>query len=60
MGKSVYDHLYETRNDLEKEISMLSYERFNLRPDINKWSIAQTCHHLVLVEKATIRAIVWD
>ena len=53
------DNLYETRNNLVKEIALLSYDEFNNRPDMNKWSIAQVCHHLVLVEKASIKAIAW-
>ena len=51
--------LYETRNDLVKEISLLSYDDFNNRCDRSKWSIAQVCHHLILVEKATTKAIAW-
>ncbi|MEI3607069.1 DinB family protein [Pseudogracilibacillus sp. SE30717A] len=59
MNKSVNDNLYETRNDLVKEIVLLSDTQFNSKPDMNKWSIAQVCHHLVLVEKASIKAIAW-
>ncbi|MFJ8244346.1 DinB family protein [Peribacillus asahii] len=59
MSKSVNDNLYETRNNLVKEITSLSYDQFNMRPGMNKWSIAQVCHHLVLVEKASTKAIIW-
>ena len=59
MSKLVNDNLYETRNSLIKEIASLSYAQFNNRPSPNKWSIAQVCHHLVLVEKASIKAIAW-
>ncbi|WP_040205753.1 DinB family protein [Neobacillus jeddahensis] len=59
MGNLVNDNLYETRNNLVKEITSLSYTQFNGRPDMNIWSIAQVCHHLVLVEQATINAIAW-
>ncbi|EKN70914.1 hypothetical protein BABA_03594 [Neobacillus bataviensis LMG 21833] len=59
MGNLVNDNLYETRNNLVKEITSLSYTQFNGRPDMNMWSIAQVCHHLVLVEQATIMAIAW-
>ncbi|MFB5281070.1 DinB family protein [Peribacillus sp. Hz7] len=59
MSKSVNDNLYETRNNLVKEITLLSYDHFNMRPGMNKWSIAQVCHHLVLVEKASTKAIAW-
>jgi uncharacterized damage-inducible protein DinB len=51
--------LYETRNDLVKEITLLSYDDFNNRCDTNKWSIAQVCHHLILVEKASTKVIAW-
>jgi hypothetical protein len=30
-----------------------------VRPDTKTWSIAQVCHHLFLVEQATIKAIAW-
>ena len=59
MSNLVNDHLYETRNHLLKEITLLNDEQFNERPDAKKWSIAQVCHHLFLVEKATIKAIEW-
>jgi hypothetical protein len=59
MNKLVNDNLYETRNILIKEITSLSDAQFNSKPDMNKWSIAQVCHHLVLVEKASIKAIAW-
>ena len=59
MSKLVNDNLYETRNNLIKEISLLSYAQFNKQPSMNKWSIAQVCHHLVLVEKASMKAIAW-
>ncbi|MEW9673476.1 DinB family protein [Ammoniphilus sp. 3BR4] len=59
MSNLVNDNLYETRNNLVKEITSLSYTQFNGRPGMNKWSIAQVCHHLVLVEQATIKAIAW-
>ena len=59
MSNLVNDNLYETRNNLVKEITSLSYTQFNGRPGMNMWSIAQVCHHLVLVEQATIKAIAW-
>ena len=59
MSNLVNDNLYETRNDLVKEIKSLSYSQFNGRPGMNTWSIAQVGHHLVLVEQATIKAIAW-
>ena len=59
MSNLVNDNLYETRNNLVKEITSLSYTQFNGRLGMNMWSIAQVFHHLVLVEQATIKAIVW-
>jgi uncharacterized damage-inducible protein DinB len=57
MYNSVSENLEETRNNLVREISALSYAKFNTKPDENSWSIAQICHHLVLTEKATTKAI---
>ncbi|GIN21271.1 MAG TPA: DinB family protein [Bacillus bacterium] len=59
MNKFVDDNLHETRNNLVKEITLLSEAQFNSMPGMNKWSIAQVCHHLVLVEEASIKAIAW-
>ncbi|MFT9846835.1 DinB family protein [Aneurinibacillus sp. REN35] len=59
MNTLVNDNLYQTRNNLVKEITSLSDAQFNSKPDINKWSIAQVCHHLFLVEEASIKAIAW-
>ncbi|MFS0820326.1 DinB family protein [Bacillus sp. 1P02SD] len=59
MSNEIYENLYETRNNVVKEISSLNFTQFNDRPGLNKWSIAQVCHHLVLVEQATIMAIEW-
>ena len=59
MGNSVNENLYETRNNLVMEITTLNYTQFNSRPGMNMWSIAQVCHHLVLVEQVTIKAIAW-
>ncbi len=59
MNKCVDDDLHETRNNLVKKITLLSDAQFNSKPGMNKWSIAQVCHHLVLVEEASIKAIVW-
>ncbi|WP_339162450.1 DinB family protein [Siminovitchia sp. FSL H7-0308] len=59
MNKFLDDNLHETRNNLVKEITLLSDAQFNSKPSMNKWSIAQVCHHLVLVEEASIKAIAW-
>jgi DinB superfamily len=59
MNKLVNVNLDETRNHLIKEIVLLSDDQLNLKPDMNMWSIAQVCHHIVLVEKASIKAIAW-
>ncbi|ATP41079.1 PadR family transcriptional regulator [Solibacillus sp. R5-41] len=59
MSKLGNDTLTETRNHLINEITLLSDAQFNWQPDRESWSIAQVCHHLVLVEEATIKAITW-
>lgn len=59
MSNLVNDNLYEARNNLVNEITSLSDSQFNGRLGMNMWSIAQICHHLVLVEQATIKAIAW-
>lgn len=59
MNEIVNDKLYETRKELVKEIIVLSDAQFNAKLDPNKWSIAQVCHHLVLTEEASIKAIAW-
>ncbi|WHT48154.1 DinB family protein [Sporosarcina thermotolerans] len=41
------------------EIAFLTDAQFNSKPDMNCWSISQVCHHLVLVEQSTIKAIAW-
>ncbi|MFJ7666583.1 DinB family protein [Lysinibacillus sp. NPDC097195] len=51
--------LKTTRAQLLKEIELLNDKQFNQRPDANSWSIAQICHHLVLVEASTIKAVAW-
>jgi hypothetical protein len=57
MSKLENENLYETRNNLVKEITLLTYDEFNSRPDMDKWSIAQVCHHVILTEKASTNAI---
>ncbi|MFY0520619.1 DinB family protein [Lysinibacillus sp. UGB7] len=59
MNKLVHDNLAETRNNLVTEITLLGEAQFNYKPDTNTWSVAQVCHHLVLVEQATLKAIAW-
>jgi DinB superfamily len=60
MANLINDHLFETRNQLIKEIALVKDEPFNVRPDTKTWSIAQVCHHLFLVEQATIKVIAWE
>ncbi|MGE7694448.1 DinB family protein [Lysinibacillus sp. NPDC094177] len=59
MNQLINDHLCKTRNDLVEEIKVLSDTQLNAKPDANSWSIAQICHHLVLVEESTVKAIAW-
>ena len=60
MSNLINDYLNETRNQLIKEIALVNDEPFNVRPDMKTWSIAQVCHHLFLVEQATIKVIAWE
>src|SRR5690625_1263415 len=59
MNKIEYDKLHETRNNLINEITLLSKTQINSKPNVNQWSIGQVCHHLVLVEESSIKAIAW-
>ncbi|UED78164.1 DinB family protein [Lysinibacillus sp. CD3-6] len=53
------EQLSATREQLLKEIAIYNDTQFNQKPDADSWSIAQICHHLVLVEASTIKAIAW-
>lgn len=57
MEKDLAKSLTETRNQLVNEIIILGQEAFNYQPDPQTWSIAQVCHHLFLVERASTKAI---
>ncbi|KAB2441256.1 DinB family protein [Bacillus luti] len=57
MNIFVKDKFYETRNQLFEEITLLSDAQFNRKPDKDKWSIAQVCHHLVLLDDRVITVI---
>ena len=59
MSKIGNDHLTETRNHLMNEIDSLNENLLNRKSNLESWSIAQVCHHLVLVEESTIKAIAW-
>lgn len=53
------DQFDATREQLLQEINHLSDTEFNDKPDAQNWSIAQICHHLILVEEATKKAVTW-
>ena len=53
------DYLDVTRKSLVQEITSLTDDEFNGKPGKEMWSIAQVCHHLVLVEKSTAKVIDW-
>jgi uncharacterized damage-inducible protein DinB len=53
------EHLVRTRMQLLNEISSLSYDEFNRRFELNKWSIAQVCHHLLITETLFTKAIMY-
>ncbi|EJR63183.1 hypothetical protein IIO_02280 [Bacillus cereus VD115] len=57
MNTFVNEKFYETRNQLFEEITLLSDAQFNRKPDQDKWSIAQVCHHLVLLDERVITVI---
>ena len=57
MEKDLAKYLTETRNQLVNEIIILGQEAFNHQPEPQTWSIAQVCHHLFLVERASTKAI---
>ncbi|MGQ8812584.1 DinB family protein [Bacillus sp. NA_165.1] len=57
MDTFVNDKFYETRKQLVEEISLLSDAQFNRKPDKDKWSIAQVCHYLVLLDERVITVI---
>jgi hypothetical protein len=53
------NNLLETRNRLLSEIRPFRFAEFNKKPDPNNWSAAQVCDHLILVEIAFTKAIVY-
>ncbi|HDR7951134.1 TPA: DinB family protein [Bacillus toyonensis] len=57
MNTFVNDKFDETRKQLFEEITLLSDAQFNRKPDQDKWSIAQVCHHLVLLDERVITVI---
>ena len=59
MNQFITNQLKETRNHLVAEIELLNNTQLNGKHEANSWSIAQVCHHLVLVEESSIKAIVW-
>ncbi|MDQ6595655.1 DinB family protein [Bacillus salipaludis] len=54
---SVSENLAVTRNGLVDEIKSLTYEEFNHKHVKEKWSVAEVCHHLVLLERRTAKLI---
>ncbi len=57
MNSFVKENFEETRKHLFEEITMLDDAQFNNKPDRNIWSIAQVCHHLVLLDERVIMVI---
>lgn len=53
------ENLFKTREQLINEVSSLSFDEFNRQFEMNKWSIAQVCHHLFITEKLFTKAIVF-
>ncbi|GIO05543.1 PadR family transcriptional regulator [Brevibacillus reuszeri] len=52
------ENLAKTRATLLNEISSIRDEDFNRRFEQDKWSIAQVCHHLVIIDTLFAKAIV--
>lgn len=44
-------HLDQIRKSILEEISVLTDEQCNLKPDLDRWSIAQVLEHLFLTER---------
>jgi uncharacterized damage-inducible protein DinB len=59
MKTNVVENLTGTRNRLLNEISGLSFEQLNKKPDEDTWSVAQVCHHLYLSESVFTQAIIY-
>jgi hypothetical protein len=52
-----FNQMHVTRRDLLNEISLLSFDELNHKPDVNTWSIAQVCHHIAIAETSFAKAI---
>lgn len=50
-------NLEEIRQKLINEISLLSTDELNEKPDPDNWSINQVCQHIALAEKSFAKAI---
>ncbi|GIO25459.1 DinB family protein [Ornithinibacillus bavariensis] len=59
MSNLIRNSLEQTREELLQEITSLTFEELNRKPNMETWSVAQNCHHLYLTEIATVRAIKW-
>jgi len=57
--KYVEENLWKTREQLLHEISSLGFDDFNRRLDMDTWSIAQVCHHLVITDHSFAKAITY-
>lgn len=56
---SLLTNLIDTRKKLMEEFETLTFEQMNKKPKDDRWSISQVCHHLVLVERSTVKVIAW-
>lgn len=50
-------NMEETRQRLINEISVLTTDELNQKPNINTWSISQVCQHIALAETSFAKAI---
>ena len=53
----IHQKLKETREKLLTTLNDLSRDQLNQRKDINSWSIAQICQHLIKTEELYVLAI---
>lgn len=59
MGSIITRNFKETRDELINLIKGLNNEELNTKVSEEHWSIGQICHHLALVELATVKAVKW-
>ncbi|WP_042148380.1 DinB family protein [Paucisalibacillus sp. EB02] len=59
MGSIITYNFQETREELFNLVEGLNNGELNAKDSEDHWSIGQICHHLALVELATVKAVKW-